>query len=353
MLEKLPILGICGFSGSGKTTLIEEAVPHLNAKGLKIAVVKHDAHRIVLDTPGKDSDRLFKSGADVFLQGQTEEFFRIHSPDESGLFHKLIDLTRQYDLVFIEGRKNIAVQKIWLLSEGEDAPPDGMEGVVSVLRREEDRLEYLLKFIDRWLPAQWAETPVYGCVLIGGKSLRMGKPKHLIEDNGKTWLEKTVNSLKHAVQKVVFSGDGEIPEEFSKKSGIERLTDVPGIEGPMAGILSCMRWAPHVSWLVVSCDLPDISTDAVNWLLSTRKPGVWATLPRMNDTEYIEPLFAHYDFRSQTLLETLAANAVFSPAQISDNSKVINISPPENLAPSWKNINSNEKLVSRRNAEVN
>ncbi|MFC1539370.1 molybdopterin-guanine dinucleotide biosynthesis protein B [Candidatus Latescibacterota bacterium] len=350
MLDNLPILGICGFSGAGKTTLIEQSVPLLVAKGLKIVVVKNDAHRIAVDTPGKDSDRFFCSGADVFLQGQSEDFFRAHSPNNSDLSNKLIALARQYDLVLIEGRKNLSIQKIWLLSESEDAPPNEMKGVISVLSRDTNRTEYLMSFIENWLPEQWVKTPVYGCVLIGGKSGRMGKPKHLIIENGKTWLEKTVITLKHAVDNVVVSGEGEIPGELS---GIERLTDVCGVKGPMSGILSCMRWAPNVSWLVVSCDLPDISPDAVQWLLSTRKPGVWAALPRINDSGYIEPLFAYYDFRSHPLLEACAANRIFKTSHISENEKVNTVSPPENLARAWNNINSNEELISRRNAHKN
>ena len=34
--------------------------------------------------------------------------------------------------------------------------------------------------------------PVWGCVLIGGRSRRMGRPKHLIEAGGCSWLERTV-----------------------------------------------------------------------------------------------------------------------------------------------------------------
>ena len=61
MLEGLPVLGVCGWSGSGKTTLIEAILPAFRAKGLKIAVIKHDVHGLDIDRPGKDSDRLFRA----------------------------------------------------------------------------------------------------------------------------------------------------------------------------------------------------------------------------------------------------------------------------------------------------
>ena len=78
-IGRLPVFGVCGWSGSGKTTLIEAVLPKLLARNLKVAVVKHDVHAIDVDRPGKDSDRFFQAGADVYLQGN-EELSRRH-PD--------------------------------------------------------------------------------------------------------------------------------------------------------------------------------------------------------------------------------------------------------------------------------
>ena len=101
MLADLPVLGICGFSGSGKTTLIEQLVPRLSAKGLKVIVVKHDTHRITVDRSGKDSDRIFRAGADVLLQGPQEELSRVYPLNDRKLTHTLKSLSRQYDLVLV------------------------------------------------------------------------------------------------------------------------------------------------------------------------------------------------------------------------------------------------------------
>jgi hypothetical protein len=74
------VLGICGYSGSGKTTLIESLVPVFRSRGLRVAVVKHDAHTPTVDAPGKDSDRFFRAGADVVLRSPDETFIRRHGP---------------------------------------------------------------------------------------------------------------------------------------------------------------------------------------------------------------------------------------------------------------------------------
>ena len=42
------ILGFAGFSGSGKTTLLEKLTPLLVARGLRVAVVKHDTMILIL-----------------------------------------------------------------------------------------------------------------------------------------------------------------------------------------------------------------------------------------------------------------------------------------------------------------
>jgi molybdopterin-guanine dinucleotide biosynthesis protein B len=52
-----PILSIVGKSGSGKTTLIEKITRALVDRGYKIATVKHHAHAVDIDHPGKDTFR--------------------------------------------------------------------------------------------------------------------------------------------------------------------------------------------------------------------------------------------------------------------------------------------------------
>ena len=351
-LEDLPVFGICGYSNSGKTTLIEQLVPHLSARGLKVAVVKHSDHRIEVDCPGKDSDRFFRTGADVFVRSPNENFFRFHNEAHSQLLSVLLSMSRQYDIVLVEGSKNIPMAKVWLHT-GDKNISDKVpcyDGIIDVLPPGTDRKERVVSILDEWLPEQWMKTPVYGCVLIGGDSTRMGEPKHLLSRNGKTWLETTAGLLGLVTEKVIIAGEGTIAESLVNSV---RLPDVDGVRGPMAGILSAMRWEPSVSWLVAACDLPNLSTDALQWLLSTRKPGVWASLPELKGGRGIEPLLAHYDFRSHQLMEELAAGGIFRPGRIAENSRVIKVCPPDRLSAAWLNINTKSQLKSHGNSEGN
>jgi len=336
-IDELPILGICGWSGSGKTTLIEAIVPALAAGGLKVAVVKHDAHGIDVDREGKDSDRFYRAGADVLLQGPAQEVLRAHRTRGATLDAALLELVARYDILLVEGHKGTPLRKMWILGEEESSPPADAANIAAVLDRNCDRPTIALEFVRRFIDEQWLKTPVLGCVLIGGRSKRMREPKHLLTRDGKTWLQRTAELLARWCKSVVIAGAGEVAGE---PSSLARLADVPDAHGPVSGLLAAMRWAPRASWLVAACDLPDLSADALEWLLSTRAAGTWATIPRLAGSPGAEPLLAHYDFRARGLLEAHVAAGNFRPAAITKHSKVISPQVPAELAGAWRNVNS-------------
>ncbi|MCP4375376.1 MAG: molybdopterin-guanine dinucleotide biosynthesis protein B [bacterium] len=339
MNDHLPILGICGWSGSGKTTLIEQVVPGLIAGGLKVAILKHDAHGLDVDRPGKDSDRFFNTGADVLAHGPDQIFFRSHH-NGTELPELLAPLADRYDLVLVEGHKRSDIPKVWLLGDDEAAPPSEAGVPLIVLSRDADRPAAVKPLIDKFLSDRLAAEPLYGCVLIGGKSVRMGRPKHLIETDGQTWLARTIGYFEQVTSQVVISGDGDVPDELSN---YVRLPDAPDAAGPMSGLLAMMRWAPRASWLVAACDLPGLTGDAIAWLASTPAPGKWATMPKVG-TKGTEPLLAYYNFRFRTLLETQAASGNYRLNDLAKNPEVATPPVPEKLAKAWHNANSPQDL---------
>jgi len=62
-LQKPVILSFVGHSNSGKTGLITQIVPQLIEKGIHVGTIKHAGSPIKIDRKGKDSQRLFESGA--------------------------------------------------------------------------------------------------------------------------------------------------------------------------------------------------------------------------------------------------------------------------------------------------
>jgi len=338
LIERLPVLGICGMSGAGKTTLIEGLIPDLRAQGLRVGVVKHGACRVVVDRPGKDSDRFFQAGAEVCLWGE-ERFCRWREDEE--FLPWLARRARACDVLLVEGHAATPVPKLWLLAPGHDAPPAAAGTVLGVLRREE-AAGTLRDFLAPWLVRQWLRTPVWGCVLLGGRSSRMGRPKHLLRQDGRTWLERGVGLLSTTVEQVVLSGAGDIVPELA---GCPRVPDLPGeLRGPLAGLLAVMRWNPWVSWLPLACDQPEAGPEALAWLLARRRPGIWAILPDPGGEGRVEPLLAHYDFRVLPLLENLAAAGNWRLGALAALPRSATPRPPPSLCSSWCNCNRPEEL---------
>ncbi|TIC87185.1 molybdopterin-guanine dinucleotide biosynthesis protein B [Crenobacter intestini] len=106
------VLGVAGFSGCGKTTLIEALLPSLAARGLTVSVIKHSHHALEVDTPGKDSDRHRKAGANqVLLLGDTRYALTAELAAPLDLAAQLA-LLSPCDLVLLEGQKWADVDKV-------------------------------------------------------------------------------------------------------------------------------------------------------------------------------------------------------------------------------------------------
>ena len=186
-----------------------------------------------------------------------------------------------------------------------------------------------------------ATDPVWGCVLIGGQSRRMGSPKHLLQQGGRTWIERTVSLLRPRVAQVVIAGAGHLPASLA---GERRVDDVPELGGPLAGILAAFRCYPQVSWLVAACDLPDMQDEALQWLLDCRRPGVLAVMPDLAADGQIEPLLAYYDRSCRPLLEEMAASGQRRMNRLREFEGVITPQPPLSLRISWRNVNTPQEL---------
>ena len=64
-MPNIPVFSVVAYSGTGKTTLLTKLIRELKSRGLRIAVIKHDAHEFDVDHEGKDSWRFARAGADI------------------------------------------------------------------------------------------------------------------------------------------------------------------------------------------------------------------------------------------------------------------------------------------------
>ena len=59
-----PMVTVTGWANSGKTTFLRGLIPALGRRGLRVAVLKHDAHGFEMDREGKDTWLLSQAGAE-------------------------------------------------------------------------------------------------------------------------------------------------------------------------------------------------------------------------------------------------------------------------------------------------
>lgn len=329
---------VCGASGSGKTTLLEAAIPALARRGLAVAVVKHAAHGIAADRPGKDSERLFAAGADVVVRAPAESFARHHGEVE--LDAALTSLAADHDLILVEGHKGTPLPKLWLASSEAEAAPEDVAEVRAVLPWGGDRMAPFLALVEEEVRRHFEERPVLGGVLVGGESSRMGRPKQSVAYRGRSLLEWVLTALAPHTERILLLGGG---EGGAAAAGVERLPDVPGVVGPLAGMLSALRWAPGACWLITACDLA-WTAEAAAWVLEQRRPGVWAVLPE-GPRGRLQPLAGAHEPQALGLLEGLAADGRRAPRRLADHPKVDTPGIPSRLAAAFHNLNTPEDLA--------
>ncbi len=304
-------------------------VDNLTGRGLRVMVICDQGEEELTPFLSFVSQR----GGDVHLCSQVNEN-GIDMPERQSL-HKGID---GYDLVLYMPplRADWEGDVVSLLN------PWQVDEVLFTCHPGEE-VAQLAERVLNWLAIQVMEQQVWGGVLIGGKSSRMGRPKHLIRDyQGITWVERIVGQLDKAVDRVVLVGKGDVPESLHH---LDHLTDISEAKGPLAGILSAMRWQPMVSWLVAACDLPAITREGIDWLLGTRIPGVWGTVPRHPESGRLEPLLAYYDFRSRFLFENLLMQGELKPNLVCQSDKIVTPVLPLSMANCWLNCNTPDDLV--------
>ena len=130
-MTTIPVLGFAGYSGSGKTTLIEALLPRLAAQGLRVGVIKHDAHSFEPDYTGKDSQRFAAAGAAATAVIASDKSAMIDYRPRS--FFEIAAQLRDVDLILVEGFKQLSLTQIGVCRAGIALPhsPSHYAAVVS------------------------------------------------------------------------------------------------------------------------------------------------------------------------------------------------------------------------------
>lgn len=104
IIQNIPVYCFCAWSGAGKTTFIEKLIPELMKSGLRVAVIKHDAHDFEIDKEGKDTFRFTKARADVVAIASGTHAAVMENRFVS--FGKILERIHDVDVILIEGFKS-------------------------------------------------------------------------------------------------------------------------------------------------------------------------------------------------------------------------------------------------------
>lgn len=185
-------------------------------------------------------------------------------------------------------------------------------------------------------------SDVWGLVLAGGKSRRMGSDKALLVRDGETQLARAVALLQRHVERVFVSTRPDQVDD-DERGKFEQIVDRYSDMGPVAGILSAMDENADVAWLVVACDLPNIDDDTISGLLDRHAETHPFTAYSSSYDDLPEPLCAIYGIGSRSIVDAFVADGIHCPRKIlirSDTQLLVqpradaldNINTPEDLA---------------------
>jgi molybdopterin-guanine dinucleotide biosynthesis protein B len=108
------VLAVVGWSGSGKTELLEFLIAQLAREGVRVNVIKHSHHDVMLEPPHKDSARLrFAGAAEVMIASpfRVAVIAELRGAAEPTLGEQLARLSPS-DLTLVEGYKWENVPKL-------------------------------------------------------------------------------------------------------------------------------------------------------------------------------------------------------------------------------------------------
>ena len=134
---------------------------------------------------------------------------------------------------------------------------------------------------------------IYGLVLSGGKSTRMGTDKGLIAYHGIPQRNYLYQLLENSCDNTFMSIRKEQEAEIS--STFNTIVDEDVFRGPFNGILSAHNKYPDVAWLVLACDLPLIDEKSLRELIEARKDYAVATAFAQKENPLPEPLCAIWE----------------------------------------------------------
>ena len=261
-------------------------------------------------------------------------------------------------IVLIDPRKEASLQKkiasltrvsLILLADGQTHP---YTFLTEHLAETQQPMPPVLKLGDLSAISDWlrgtlhkAVPPLYGLVLAGGESTRMGMDKSLISYHGVPQKEFAAQMLGQICEKVYISVRHD--QEVDTKTPFPYLHDTFLHLGPMGALLSAFRAYPDAAWLAIACDLPLLDMETIQYLAGQRRISNLATAFISPANGFPEPLIAIWEPRSYPVLLQFLSQGYSCPRKVLLNSEVHLLHPPNPSALSNVNFPSEMEEIQK------
>jgi molybdopterin-guanine dinucleotide biosynthesis protein A len=127
---------------------------------------------------------------------------------------------------------------------------------------------------------------------------------------------------------------------------VETVRDKQDLGGPLAGILAAFEREPAAAWLVMACDLPFITPEVLENLVSARREDLPFRAFASSTDGLPEPLCAIYEPAAQEILQAHAARDHLCPRHILIEEEAPLLELPSSSRHALENMNTPEDFVS-------
>ncbi|PWA07728.1 molybdenum cofactor guanylyltransferase [Flavobacterium laiguense] len=182
------------------------------------------------------------------------------------------------------------------------------------------------------------ENKITAILLAGGKSQRMGTDKGSLHLNGKTFIKHICDALQPIVGSNILIVSAN--KEYDVL-GFSRVEDIVENKGPVGGLYTALAASKTKINLVLSIDVPMVSTELLQWLIESHNETDMVTQTKSGDKT--SPLIGVYD-RSMRIVfgEHMAGNQL-KLRQVIEDVKHQTIEVPEKWSNQLQNINTQEE----------
>jgi molybdopterin-guanine dinucleotide biosynthesis protein A len=187
-------------------------------------------------------------------------------------------------------------------------------------------------------------APLYGLVLAGGASKRMKRDKATLEYHGRPQLDWAFELLSSRCERTFVSVRADQVDD-PVRARHPQIVDTLSDAGPIAGIAAAQAAYADVAWIVLACDLPFVSTSAIDRLIAARH-GANAVAYRSAHDGLPEPLCAIYEPGTRGAVLDAVASGKLCPRKLLLRLQVPLLELPEPAA--LDNVNTPQEFVAAR-----